>query len=448
MLKKSTLGFCGLLVSFAVATPALAVDLIQIYQEAQSNDARYAAAKSAYQARLERLPQAKAGLRPNINLDARYNYNDLDVDYDSAAFNSGRRNYNAYDYGVNLTQPLYRRQNMLTVSQAEIEVAQAATELDLAAQDLILRTAQAYFDVLLARFNLRTERSQQSALAEQLEQAKRNFVVGTATITDQREAQARYDLTSARVLVAENDLRVVKQALEVLTGKPVTDELAGLRPGVSFEPPNPTNIDAWVERAYANNLEVLRARQSVEIAQTEIKIQNAGHQPTLDLVGSLNKAHQGSSAFGVGSDTTAGIIGVEFNLPIYQGGAISSRTREAISAEQRSADELENTRRTVAQSTRESYLGVTSGIAQVSAYMQAVSSTELQLESTKLGQEVGVRTQVDVLNAEGQLALANLDLARVVYNTLLSQLRLQASVGRLVEADLLSINDLLDSKSQ
>ena len=444
MLMRMVLTLSALL----MATPALAVDLLQIYQDAQANDARYAAAKAAYQARQERLPQAKAGLRPSVNLDARYNYNDLDVDYDSAAFNSGRRNYSAYDYGVNLTQPLYRRQNMLAVSQAEIEVAQAATELDLAAQDLILRTAQAYFDVLLARFNLRTERSQQSALAEQLEQAKRNFVVGTATITDQREAQARYDLTSARVLVAENDLRVVKQALEVLTGKPVTDELAGLRPNTAFEAPTPTSIDAWVERAYANNLEILRARQTVEIAQTEIKIQRAGHQPTLDLVGSLNQAHQGSSAFGVGSDTTAGVIGVEFNLPIYQGGAISSRTREAIAAEQRSADELENTRRSVGQSTREAYLGVTSGIAQVSAYTQAVSSTQLQLESTKLGQEVGVRTQVDVLNAEGQLALANLDLARVVYNTLLSQLRLQASVGRLVEADLLSINDLLDTQAR
>jgi outer membrane protein len=444
-MKKSILGFCCLLASATGASPALAVDLMQIYQDAQANDARYAAAKAAYQARQERLPQAKAGLRPSINLDARYNYNDIDVDYDSPTFNSGRRNYSAYDYGVNLSQPIYRRQNMLAVSQAEIEVAQAGTELDLAAQDLILRTAQAYFDVLLARYNLRTERSQQSALAEQLEQAKRNFVVGTATITDQREAQARYDLTSARVLVAENDLRVAQEALQVLTGKPITDELAGLRPNVDFEAPTPTSIDAWVDRAHADNLEILRARQTVEIAQTEIKVQRAGHQPTLDLVGSLSKNHQGSSAFGVGSDTSAGVVGVEFNLPLYQGGVVNSRTREAIAAEQRSADELENTRRTVAQSTREAYLGVTSGIAQVSAYRQAVSSTQLQLESTKLGQEVGVRTQVDVLNAEGQLALAYLDLARSVYNTLLSQLRLQASVGRLVQADLLSINDLLET---
>ena len=429
------------------AGPVLAVDLMNIYQDAKANDARYAAARASYQARQERLPQARAGLLPNINFDAGYDYNDIDVEYDSPTFNSGRRDYEAYRYGVNLTQPIYRRQNMLAVDQAVVEVAQAATELDLAAQDLILRTAQAYFDVLLARYNLRTERSQQSALAQQLEQAKRNFVVGTATITDQREAQARYDLTSARVLVFENDLRVAQQALEVLTGRPITDQLAGLRPSVEFNPPTPTSIDAWVDQAYASNLEVLRARQTLEIAQTEVKRQRAGHQPTLDLVGSLSESHQGSSSFGVGSDTTAGVIGVEFNLPIYQGGAISSRTREAIAVEQRSADELENTRREVAQATRDAYLGVTSGIAQVSAYQQAVSSTQLQLESTKLGMEVGVRTQVDVLNAEGQLALARLDLARVVYNTLLSQLRLQASVGRLVEADLLNINNLLESNT-
>ncbi|MGD8477383.1 MAG: TolC family outer membrane protein [Burkholderiales bacterium] len=445
MLKKSLFAIC--LLGSLGASPALAVDLMEIYQDAKQNDARYAAALAAYQARQERLPQARAGLLPNVNLDAGADYNDIDVDYDSPTFNSGRRDYESYRYGVNLRQPIYRRQNMLAVDQAVVEVAQAATELDLAAQDLILRTAQAYFDVLLARYNLRTERSQQTALAQQLEQAKRNFVVGTATITDQREAQARYDLTSARVLVAENNLRVVKEALQVLTGRPVGGELAGLRPEVDFTAPTPASMDAWVDQAYSSNLEILRARQSVEIAQTEVKRQSAGHQPTLDLIGSLSQDHQGSSAFGVGSDTTAGVIGVEFNLPLYQGGAISSRTREAVALQQRSTDELENTRREVAQSTRDAFLGVTSGIAQVSAFQQAVSSTQLQLESTKLGMEVGVRTQVDVLNAEGQLSLARLDLAQSVYNTLLSQLRLQASVGRLVEADLLNINNLLDTQS-
>lgn len=442
---KKSLNTLFFLATVSGTTPALAANLFDIYRDAQLNDARFGAAKAQYQAQQERLPQARAGLLPNINFDANYNYNDIDIEYTSAAFNSGRRNYDAYEYGLNLIQPIYRRQNMLAVDQAVVVVAQAGTELDLARQDLILRTAQAYFDVLLARFNLRAERSQQSALAEQLEQAKRNFVVGTATITDQREAQARYDLTSARVIGAQNDLLVAQQALEVLTGAPVREELAGLQSDVAFTPPSPKSIEAWVEQSYQTNLDVLRAQQSLDIAQTEVRRQRAGHQPTLDLFGSVTEAHQGGSAFGVGSDSTAGVVGVEFSLPIYQGGAISSRTREAIGAQDRAAQELENTRREVAQGTREAYLGVTLGIAQVSAFEQAVASTELQLESTKLGQEVGVRTAVDVLNAQSQLTIARRDFAQSVYNTILSQLALQAAVGRLVEADLLNINDLLET---
>ena len=428
------------------AGPALAVDLMDIFGQAQINDARYAVAKAQYLAQQERLPQAKAGLRPNINFDAAYNYNQLDVQYEAGAgnFNSGRRNYDAYNYGISLTQPLYRRQNTLAVDQAQVQVTQASTELELANQDLVIRTAQAYFDILLARFNLSTVRSQKAAVREQLEQAKRNFVVGTATITDQREAQARYDLVVAQELGAENDLRVTTEALQLLIGQPVQGELAGLKPGVSLTPPSPTDMNAWVDQAYASSLQVLRSRQTLEIAQTEVKRQSAGHQPTLDLVGSLSHDNQGSSAFGVGSDTDSALIGVQLNLPIYQGGVVSSRTREAVAQQERAAQELEDARRAAAQATREAYLGVTSGIAQVAAFEQAVASTQLQLEATKLGQQVGVRTAVDVLNAEQQISLARRDLAQSVYNTILSQLRLQAAVGRLAEADLQDINRLLE----
>ena len=427
-----------------VTAPALAVDLMDIYGQAQVNDARYAAAKAQYLAQQERVPQARAGLLPDINFEAGYSYNDVDVEYDQPTFNSGRRDYNAYNYGINLSQPLYRRQNMIGVDQANIQVAQAATELDLANQDLVLRTAQAYFDILLARFNLSTVRSQKTAVREQLEQAKRNFVVGTATITDQREAQARYDLVVAQELGAVNDLRVATEAVQVLTGQPLQGEVSGLRPDVSLSSPSPADINAWAEQALQSSLQVLRAQQTLEIAQTEVQRQRAGHQPTLDLVGSVSRVNQDSSAFGVGSDTQSGVIGLQLNLPLYQGGSISSRTREAVAAQERATQELEQARRDVAQATREAYLGVTTGIAQVGAFEQAVASTRLQLESTKLGQQVGVRTAVDVLNAEQQLAIAQRDLAQAVYDTILSQLRLQAAVGRLAEADLQDVNRLLE----
>lgn len=440
---RKTIQAVFVLTALAVTPAALAVDLMDIYGQAQVNDARYAAAKAQYLAQQERLPQARAGLRPDINFEAGFDYNDIDVEYDQPTFNSGRRDYNAYNYGITLLQPLYRRQNMLAVDQATIQTAQAATELDLANQDLVLRTAQAYFDILLARFNLNTVRSQKAAVREQLEQAKRNFVVGTATITDQREAQARYDLVVAQELGAENDLRVATEAVQVLIGQPVQGELARLKPGVSLTAPTPTDMKAWVEQSYQSSLQVLRAQQTLEIAQTEVQRQRAGHQPTLDLVGSLARNDQESSAFGVGSDTQSGVIGLQFNLPLYQGGAISSRTREAVAGQERAAQELEEARRLVAQDTREAYLGVTTGIAQVNAFEQAVASTRLQLESTKLGQQVGVRTALDVLNAEQQIVIAQRDLAQAVYDTILSQLRLQAAVGRLAEADVQDVNRLL-----
>jgi outer membrane protein len=349
---------------------------------------------------------------------------------------------------VTVTQPIYRRQNSLTYDLAKTQVRQAESQLNLAGQELIVRVGQAYFTVLLARSNLATVISQKTAVAEQLEQAKRNFVVGTATITDQREAQARYDLVVAQELAARNELEVGQRALEVLVGRSVDQPLAGLTLPITLSAPQPNDMKAWVEQAYESSLEVMLARQSLEIAQQEVERQRAGHQPTLDAVGSISYSDQGSSGFGVGSTTQSAVIGLQLNVPLYQGGAITSRTREAAAQQDRARQELENARRSVAQRTREAFLGVTSGLAQVSALEQAVASTQLQLESTKLGQEVGVRTAVDVLNAEQQLAQARSNLYQALYSTILNQLRLKAAVGRLAERDIADVNMLLKAGVQ
>jgi outer membrane protein len=426
-----------------LASQAGAADLLSIYQEARVQDAQYAAAKAQFIGAQERLPQGRALLLPNANFEAGYNHNRLDIEYDSAAFQSGTRSYDAYNAGVTVTQPIYRRQNSLTYELAKIQVRQAESQLNLAGQELIVRVGQAYFTVLLARSNLATVISQKTAVSEQLEQAKRNFVVGTATITDQREAQARYDLVVAQELAARNDLEVGQRALEVLVGRSVDDPLAGLTLPITLSTPQPNDMKAWVEQAYESSLEVLLARQSLEIAQQEVERQRAGHQPTLDAVGSVSYSDQGSSGFGVGSTTQSAVIGLQLNVPLYQGGAITSRTREAAAQQDRARQELENARRSVAQRTREAFLGVTSGLAQVNALEQAVASTQLQLESTKLGQEVGVRTAVDVLNAEQQLAQARSNLYQALYSTILNQLRLKAAVGRLAESDIADVNMLL-----
>jgi len=431
-----------LAVALLAAGPALSADLIAVYREATLQDAAYASAKARYIAAQERLPQGRALLLPNVNFGAGTNYNDVDTSFENSAFVSGRRDFYDYNYGVTVSQPIYRSQNMAIYEQSKIQVRQAQTQLNIAAQDLITRVAQAYFDVLLARANLRTIASQKVAVAEQLEQAKRNFVVGTATITDSREAQARYDLVVAQELGAQNDVEVSNRALEQIVGRPV-GEISGLITPVTLNAPQPAEMNAWVEQAYQSSLQIALAQQSVELAAREIERASAGHQPTLDAVGSLTQYYAGSSAQGVGSDLRALVIGVQLNLPLYQGGAISSRVREAVANQERARQDLENARRSAALQTREAFLGVTSGLGQVKALQQAVASTQLQLESTKLGQEVGVRTAVDVLNAEQQLSIARRDLAQALYNTILNQLRLKAAVGKLAEADLADINALL-----
>ena len=425
----------------------LATDLLSIYREAQVQDATYAGAKAQYIGAQERLPQARALLLPSVNFGAGTHYNDVDARYPSSIFPSGRRDFYDYNYGVNVTQPLYRRQNDATYEQARVQVRQAQNQLSVASQDLMTRVAQGYFDVLLARYNLATIRSQKTAVAEQLEQAKRNFVVGTATITDSREAQARYDLVVAQELVGENELEVKGRALELIVGKPV-GRLAGVITPVTLNPPEPADMSAWVDQAYQSSLQVALAQQNLEIAVQEIKKADAGHYPTLDAVGSLTKNYANSSPQGFGSDVRALVVGVQLNIPLYQGGAISSRVREAVAAQERARQDLESARRTVALQTREAFLGVTSGLGQIKALRQAVNSTTLQLESTKLGQEVGVRTAVDVLNAEQQLSAAQRDLAQALYNTIMSQLRLKLAVGKLAEADLADVNSLLKEDPQ
>jgi outer membrane protein len=424
------------------AGPALSADLLAVYREASLQDAVYGSAKAQYIAAQERLPQGRALLLPSVNFGAGANYNDLDSEYKNSTFASGRRDFYDYNYGVSLTQPLYRSQNAVVYEQAKIQVRQAQTQLNAAAQELMTRVAQAYFDVLLSRANLSTIESQKIAVAEQLEQAKRNFVVGTATITDSREAQARYDLVVAQELVAQNDVEVKNRALEQLVGKPV-GELAGLATPVTLNAPQPEQMDAWVDQAYQSSLQIAAAQQSVELAAREIERASAGHRPTLDAVGALSQNYASSSAQGIGSEVRALVIGVQLNVPLYQGGAISSRVREALANQERARQDLENARRSAALQTRQAYLGVTSGLAQVKALQQAVASTQLQLESTKLGQEVGVRTAVDVLNAEQQLSIARRDLSQALYSAILNQLRLKAAVGKLAEADLAEINALL-----
>jgi len=429
-----------ILLVFVCASSAGAVDLLDVYKEAVSRDANYAAAKAQYLAIQERIPQAKSGKLPKINLQAKYDYNNIDAD---SAFSQGNRDFGSYQYGVTGVQPLYRKQNDIAIDIAQKEVLRANIQLDLAGQQLMVRTLWLYIDALKARTNLGTVRAQKLAVTEQLELAKRNFAVGTATITDQREAQARFDLVRAEELAAQNQVQVTLDALQELTGSPIKGNLAPLKMPVSLDAPMPADVNVWIKRAMEQSLEIALSQHDISIAQSRVEINQYGKSPTVDLVGSVVDAYAGNSTFGSGSDTTSGVVGVQVQVPLFEGGKVNAQTREAIAQQDQMLQLLEYTKRKVAQDTRVAYLDVTTGISRVKAFEEALASTKLQLESTKLGLEVGVRTAVDVLDAEKLLAESRRDMFGAVYDTIFARFKLQATVGRLVEADVAAINELL-----
>ena len=424
---------------------AQAADLLETFRAAQANDPVFAAARAALQASQEKLPQGRALLLPSVSLSANSTLNDSTTQYQGASpfpGADGNRRYNSHGYGVNLTQPLFRQQNWLTYSEAELQVAQAEAQFRIAEQDLILRVAQAYFDVLIAQDSVGLAEAQKTAIAEQLEQARRNFEVGSATITDTHEAQARYDLTGAQEIAAQNDLEIRKRALQQLIDT-VPQDLRHLGKGFKLEPPQPADMEKWVDDARSGSLQLAIAQAGAEIAEKEVARNRGGHYPTLDLVANYSNNQSGGGSFGVGSDTTNKSVGVQLNLPLFQGGATNSKWREAEANRERARQELEDTRRSVAQQTRQAYLGVVSGIAQVKALQQALTSSESVLEASKLGHEVGVRTNLDVLNAQQQLYATRRDLYQAQYNYLLNQLRLKAAAGSLGEEELGRVNRAL-----
>ena len=426
-----------------LALPALAQDLQQVYRDAKAYDAQYAAARHALQAGLEKLPQGRALILPTLNLSGNATNSRTDTDPHDSAIPSTLRDARSYGYNLSFSQPVFRMQNILQYNQAEYQVKQAEATFGQAAQDLIVRTAQAYFDVLAAQDTLALVQAQKAAISEQLAQAKRNFEVGTATITDTHEAQARFDLSASQEIAALNDLETKRSALQQVSGKAYT-ALKSLRPQVKLSPPNPANMQNWVDLAEKQAYLVQIQETATEIAGLEAKRTAAGHYPTLDFVASYGTTSQTASQLStIPSNVTSGTFGLQLGLPLYQGGSISSREREAASLYDKSKQDLENARRSTALSARQSYLAVTNGIAQVGALEQALVSSQSALDSNKLGYEVGVRINIDVLNAQQQLFSTRRDLAVARYNTITSHLRLKAAAGSLREEDLEEVNRAL-----
>ncbi len=424
-----------------LALPGLsfAQSLQELYEAARGFDATYLAAKANAQSAEYRAAQSDALARPSLAAQASASTSQTDPP------NIGAKGTNTLAASLNGKYALFNRANNATIEQARKSLVAAQADLDSAEQDLVLRVAQAYFDVLAAQDTLATTRAKKAATAEQLASAKRNFEVGTATITDTREAQARYDLDTASELAAENDLRTKRIALDTLVGRSSVQPKPLLVP-VVLPPVIPANAEEWVTVADQQHPSVRRARVGLEVARLETAKARAGDLPTVDAVASL----AGSDARGSLPDfsrsagtTTVASLGVQMTWPLYTGGATQNRIKETLALEEKSRNDLEAARRAVTQGTRVAYFGVQSGQAQVGALEAAESSSKLALEATQLGYKVGVRVNLDVLNAQTQLYSTQRDLAKARYDVLLGGLKLRQASGQLGEADVQAVNRLL-----
>ena len=438
-----------LLAGLWVAPGAQAQSLLTLYNTAQGYDAALQAAKATAQAGQARADQARAGLLPQVGLQAGANRNYLDT---HLAGNGASREYNTLNGSLVGSQPLYRPANRIAWDQGKKQAQIAQEQLTAAEQDLIVRLAQAYFDVLSAQDTLFFVRAFKGAVAEQLEAAKRNFEVGNATITDSLETQSRYDLATAQEVASENDLRVKKLALDQLVGQAGTHPDPLALPATLPEP-QPADVNAWVNQALDHHPSVLLSRTALEVARLETDKAKTGHLPTVDLQASVGQTRYPdgnpsiSVAPGANYRATTAAVGVVLNWPLFSGFAVQNRVRETLSLEGKAQADLDNAQRTVSQATRAAFFGVQSGISQVKALEAAEHSSKTSLDANVLSYQVGVRINIDVLNAQTQLYQTRRDLSKARYDVLVGMLRLKQASGTLNLDDVQQINALLKPQS-
>jgi outer membrane protein len=421
----------------SISSVSLAYDLQEAYKDAASLDPVIASSAAALKASQEKIPQAYALTLPTVNGTATVSKQLSDTN------TAPTRKFTSQNYGLNLSYPLYRAQNIETLEQAKLVVAVAQAQLASAQQDLIVKVAQAYFDVLASQDSLSVIRSQKRAVTEQLQQAKRNFEVGTATITDQQEAQAKFDLVVFQEIAGLNDLETKHSSLAILTGKTMK-EIDTLKAGVVLSGPQPSTWQDWADAAKKNNYLVQQAQIAVETAKREITKQRLASRATLDLVGSISHT-ENAIASSVGIVANSAVLGLQLNVPLYTGGLIESRVREAAANLNKSEFDLSNAKNQAELGARQSYLGLNSLINQVTALQAAEKSSRLALDSNQLGYQVGVRINIDVLNAQQQVFSTQRDLAKARYDVIVNGLKLKATAASLKPDDIASVSSLLEA---
>ncbi|WP_425473420.1 TolC family outer membrane protein [Thiohalocapsa marina] len=412
-----------------VSLPAAAEDLLQIYDLAVNSDPTLREAEQTLYATREIKPQARALLLPNFGVTGSVEYQNVKTSGSSTTTGSFNRNdtFDTSSASAVLSQSVYNRADWVRLSQSDNTIAQAEAEYRNAEIDLMVRTTQAYFEVLRAADLVRVQEALVAADERQLEQSRQRFEVGLVAITDVNDSQAAYDRSRANLITAENDLDNAWEALRRIVG-PVSVPLARLGDRLPLAAPEPNDIDVWAETALANNFGIVAAKQAAEAARKGIEVERSGYFPSLDMQAGYGINRSGAD---FGSDTDSAFVGLNVTVPIYQGGAVASRTRQAGHNFRAAQDRLDQQRRAVMNQVKDAFRGILSSISDVKARQAAIVSARSSLESTQAGLEVGTRTQVDVLNAQRQLFQAEFDYLSARYNYIINGILLHQATSTL-----------------
>jgi len=418
-------------------------DLLEVYRLAQQSDPTFEIARHGYAIAREKLPQARAGNLPTVNLTGNRNYTNADLSFNGAT--PANQGIYAWTWNLQLTQPIMRPQNVLAYYESQGQVAAAQAEYAQAEQDLILRVAQAYFDVLAAQETALAAAAELQAMQAQQALARRGYELGTMSITDSQEARAKAEQARAQLFNTQNEVETKRVELEKLTGTPI-ETLAGLRPKAVPSLPEPADARPWIEQAKDNNPAVLALQASLRAAGYTVAKARAGNFWTLDFVASTGTNYSSGSVVIPGSYESrvkSNVAGIQFAMPIFEGGMTGSRIREALANRDKLAAQLEETRRKAGAEARTAYAGVVNGLSQAEALQAAVEAGDSSVRGNQAGYKLGIRINSDVLSAQQQLFASRRDWVKARYDTLLAGLKLKAAAGVLSEQDVLAINGLL-----
>jgi len=429
---------CALILALG-APAALAVDLLGAFRLALDYDARFQAARAANLAGQEPLSQATAQLLPNVSING--SRAKVSADMESGT-QTGHNDYFSSNYVLQIRQPLYRRYNFAQYQQAKAQAMTADASLENDREAVVQRLSSAFFEALMSRDQLAFVLAQKEAYAAQLEASKQALASGTGTRTDIDDAQARYDLTLAQELEARQNVEFTRRRLEMLVNRPL-DNLPFLDPArMALVPPDPARPEDWISRGEENNPELRSLRSGLEAARQEVEKARAGHHPTADLFAQRGKS-QSESITAIDSRYSTSQVGVQFNIPIFAGGYVNSSIRQAKANLDKVEQEYEARRREVGLDIRKEFQNVTEGILKVRALEQAERSADQAVFSNKKGFQAGVRTRVDILNAEQQRMNTRRDLAQARYQYLLARVHLQSLANSSGEEAITAINPWL-----